>query len=357
MKAIHIKLWRDLQRLRAQVFTIAVVVAIGVAGFVGMFSVHESLKGSRDAFYRDNRLADVFASVKRAPVHLRGRLAALDGVAEVKLDVVFDAQIGLPGVAPPVTGRFIGLDLARAHAGRQGLNALTLKRGRWPERDGALEALVSDRFAVARSLNPGDTVHAILNGKRERVHLVGTVASPEYVFASQGGAPDDQSFGIWWIDAERMTQAFDMQGAFNQVALRLDAGMAEAPVLAEVDRLLEPYGAIGAVGRDKQLSAKIVEDELAQLKVMGTVLPSIFLAVAMFILNVVLSRQVATQRSQIAALKALGYSDGAIAWHYIQLAFAIAGLGVLAGLGLSVLIGQGMLSLYDEVFRFNRLAT
>jgi putative ABC transport system permease protein len=356
MKAIHIKLWRDLTRLRAQAATIAVVVAIGVAGFVGMFSVHESLKGSRDAFYRDNRLADVFASVKRAPVHLRERLAALDGVAEVKLDVVFDAQVDLPGVVVPVTGRFIGLDLARVHANRQGLNALTLKRGRWPEHDGTLEALVSDRFAVARSLNPGDTVHAILNGKRERVFLVGTVASPEYVFASQGGAPDDQQFGIWWIDDARMTEAFDMQGAFNQVSLRLDAGVAVAPVLERVDHLLTPYGAIGAVGRDKQLSSKIVTDELSQLKVMGTVLPSIFLAVAMFILNVVLSRQVATQRSQIAALKALGYSDAAIAWHYIQLAFAIAGLGGAAGLALSVVIGQGMLGLYDEVFRFNQLA-
>jgi len=356
MKAIHTKLWRDLKRLRAQVATIAMVVAIGVAGFVGMFSVHQSLQSSRDHFYRDNRLADVFASVKRAPMHLRERLAALDGVAEVKLDVVFDAQIDLPGVLPPVTGRFIGLDLARVHAGRQGLNALTLKRGRWPERDGALEALVSDRFAAARGLNPGDTVHAILNGKRERVHLVGTAASPEYVFASQGGAPDDTSFGIWWIDGARMTQAFDMQGAFNQVALRLDAGQVVERVLPQVDRLLEPYGAFGATGRDKQLSAKIVSDELAQLQVMGTVLPAIFLAVAMFILNVVLSRQVATQRSQIAALKALGYSDGAIAWHYIQLALAIAGLGVVVGLGLSQLIGRGMLGLYDEVFRFNGLA-
>jgi putative ABC transport system permease protein len=356
MKAIHIKLWRDLTRLRAQVATIALVVAIGVAGFVGMFSVHESLKGSRDAFYRDNRLAEVFASVKRAPVQVRERLAALPGVAEVKLDVVFDAQVDLPGVEPPVTGRFIGVDLARLHTGRQSLNALTLKRGRWPESDGVLEALVSDRFAAARNLNPGDSVHAILNGKRERVFLVGTVASPEYVFASQGGAPDDQSFGIWWIDAARMTDAFDMQGAFNQVALRLDSGTAVQPVIDGVDRLLAPYGAIGAAGRDKQLSAKIVEDELSQLKVMGTVLPSIFLAVAMFILNVVLSRQVATQRSQIAALKALGYSDGAIAWHYIQLALAIAGLGVLVGLGLSQLIGRGMLGLYDEVFRFNGLA-
>jgi putative ABC transport system permease protein len=356
MKVLHIKLWRDLTRLRAQVVTIAMVVAIGVAGFVSMFSVHESLKGSRDAFYRDNRLADVFASVKRAPMHLRSRLAALDGVAEVKLGVAFDAQIDLPDVLPPVTGRFIGIDLSRVHAGRQGINALSLKRGRWPESDGSLEALVSDRFAAARGLNPGDTVHAILNGKRERIHLVGTAASPEYVFASQGGAPDDTSFGIWWIDEDRMSQSFDMQGAFNQVSLRLDAGVPVAPVLLQVDHLLESYGAIGSTGRDKQLSTKIVEDELSQLKVMGTVLPSIFLAVAMFILNVVLSRQVATQRSQIAALKALGYSDGAIAWHYIQLAIAIAGLGALVGLALSVAIGKGMLGLYDEVFRFNNLA-
>ncbi len=356
MTTLHTKLWRDLRRLRAQVLTIAVVVAIGVAGFVGMFAVHDSLRTSRDAFYADNRLADLFAGVKRAPMQLHERLAAVPGVAEVKLDVVFDAQVDLPEVVQPVTGRFLGLDLAAVHAGRQGLNALSLKQGRWPERGAQLEALVSDRFAAARSLKPGDVVHAILNGRRERIHLVGTAASPEYVFASQGGAPDDTGFGIWWIDGARMTELFDMQGAFNQASLRLEAGVPERAVLTQLDRLLEPYGSIGAVGRDRQLSTKIVSDELAQLKVMGTVLPAIFLAVAMFILNVVLSRQVATQRSQIAALKALGYPDGAIAWHYIQLALVIAGLGVVVGLGLSQVIGRLMLGLYDEVFRFNRLA-
>ena len=355
MKAIHTKLWRDFVRLRAQVVTIAMVVAIGVAGFVGMFAVHASLKASRDAFYNDNRLADVFAGVKRAPLHLRQRLAAIDGVTEVALTTAMDAQIALPGVAPPVTGRFIGLNLARAHANRQGLNKLSLKSGRWPERDGQLEALVSDRFAVARQLKPGDTVHAILNGRLEAVHIVGTAVTPEYVFASQGGAPDDEFFGIWWIDDERMATAFDLQGAFNQAALSVVPGVPLVRVMERVDQLLEPYGAIGAVGRDKQLSSKIVADELTQLKVMGTVLPAIFLVVAMFIMNVVLSRQVATQRGQIAALKALGYSDVAIGWHYIQFAFLIAGLGVVAGLGLSEAIGRGMLSLYDEVFRFNSL--
>lgn len=356
MTALHTQLWRDLQRLWAQVLTIAVVVAIGVAGFVGMFSVHESLQDSRDRFYRDNHLADVFIHLQRAPTVLRDRLAAIDGVAEVQLSVVMDAQIALPDALAPVTGRFIGLDLARVHEQRQGLNALGLRSGRWPERGHAMEAVVSDRFAVARHLRPGDRVNAILNGRLQQIHLVGTVVSPEYVFASRGGAPDDRTFGVWWIDHERMTQAFDMQGAFNQAALRLHAPLWQPSVIQQTDRLLDPYGTRGAVGRDQQISAQIVSNELSQLKVMGTVLPSIFLAVSMFILNVVVNRQVATQRSQIAALKALGYTDSAIVWHYLGLAMAITVLGLVAGLLLSRWIGALMLGLYDDVFRFNQLA-
>ncbi|MFY7939436.1 MAG: ABC transporter permease, partial [Burkholderiaceae bacterium] len=119
-------------------------------------SVHESLKNSRDSFYRDNRLADVFTHVKRAPVVLRDQLAAIEGVAEVQLSVMMDAQIALPDTQAPVTGRFIGLDLALAQGQRQGLNALTLRSGRWPEQGNAMEAVVNDRFAVARNLQPGD---------------------------------------------------------------------------------------------------------------------------------------------------------------------------------------------------------
>lgn len=356
MNALHTKLWRDLQRLKAQVLTIALVVAIGVAGFVGMFSVHESLQGARDDFYRENRLADMFIHLKRAPVFLRDRLASIEGVAEVQLNVVMDAQIALPDARAPVTGRFVGLNLLQVHAQRQGLNALTLKSGRWPEPGHALEAVVSDRFAAARRLRPGDRVNAILNGRLQQVHLVGTAISPEYVFASRGGAPDDRTFGIWWIDQDRLVQAFDMQGAFNQAAIRLDDVRWLQAVIEQTDRLLNQYGTRGAAGRDKQMSSRIVSDELSQLKVMGTVLPSIFLAVSMFILNVVVSRQVATQRGQIAALKALGYNDASIVWHYLGLAMAIAGVGLVSGLLLSRWIGLHVLQMYDEVFRFNQLA-
>jgi putative ABC transport system permease protein len=356
MRALTIKLWRDLWRLRAQVLTIALVVAIGVGGFVGLFSVHASLLQARDDFYRSHRLADVFVNLKRAPTALRDRIGAIKGVAEVQTGLAFEAQIDLGDPGAPVTGRFVALDLRRAHAGLQGLNALRLREGRWPEAGAALEAVVNESFARARGLRPGDSVRAVLNGRLQPVRLVGLAVSPEYVFAGSGGAPDEHSFGIWWVDAQRLGELLDLQGAFNQAALRLHPGASEPAVLAALDRLLESYGSFGAVARRDQLSARIVDDELDQLRVMGTVLPAIFLAVAMFILNGVLARQIATQRAQIASLKALGYGDLAIGVHYLQLAVVVAGLGLLAGLALSGVIGRLMLGLYEPVFRFDALA-
>lgn len=356
MRALTIKLGRDLWRLRAQVLTIAVVVAIGVGGFVGLFSVHASLLDARDRFYASHRLADVFVALKRAPLALRERIAALPGVAEVKTGLAFDARVDLGDPGPPVTGRFVALDLARVQRGEQGLNALRLREGRWPEAGTTLEALVSEAFAKARGLKPGDSARAVLNGRQQTVRIVGLAISPEYVFASGGAAPDERSFGIWWTDARRLGELLDLQGAFNQAALRLDTGASSEAVIDALDRLLEPYGSLGAVARADQLSARVVDDELDQLRVMGTVLPAIFLGVAMFILNGVLARQVATQRPQIAALKALGYDDAVIGGHYLQLALVVAGLGVLGGLLLSAVIGRLMLGLYEPVFRFDALA-
>jgi len=350
---LDVKLWRDLKRLAMQVLTIALVVACGVAGFVGAFSTFRSLEASRDAYYREARFADVFASVRRAPASLAPRIEAIDGVAALELATAFDTQLDLPGVEQPLTGRITGLDLLQP----PGLNALTVVAGRLPERGAAVaEAVVNARFAEVRGLRPGSTLVALLNGRRETLHVVGVVLSPEYVFASRGGAPDDEWFGVVWIDSERVETAFDMEGAFNRVALQLAPGAQRAAVIDALDRLLEPYGAWGATGRDRQLSAAIVDNELRQLQVLGTVLPSIFLAVAVFILNVVLSRQVATQRQQIAALKALGYRDGEIAAHYVKLAVAIAAIGVALGIAGSLWIGHGLVSLYAEAFRFSHLA-
>ncbi|TAK04549.1 MAG: FtsX-like permease family protein [Candidatus Manganitrophaceae bacterium] len=352
MKMLDVKLLRDLSRMKGQAVTIALVVASGIGGFIGMLTAYDSLHGSRQSYYESTRFADLFSGVKRAPESLAEPIVQLPGVSDAETTTLFDVTLDIPNVAEPVTGRMIGLTDGRPPR----LNRLTLRRGRWIEPGERNEVLVSEGFATARGLQPGDRLAALLNGKREDLRIVGVALSPEYIYANRGGAfPDDKGFGIFWMERDGVEAAFNMKGAFNSVTLRL-APHARAPaVISALDRLLAPYGGLGAYGREDQISHRILDQELNQLKVNATVFPSIFLGVAAFLLNVVLARQISTQREQIAALKALGYADRTIALHYLKFVLVIVLAGIAGGIGIGVWLGHYMTGMYTTFFHFPQL--
>jgi len=349
VKAINRKLLRDLWQLKSQVVTVALVVASALSGFVGSFATYYSLVAARESFYESARFGDAFSDIKRAPRETERRILEIPGISDAETTVVFDVTLDVPGVAEPIVGRTIGLDEVRPPR----LNQLVIRRGRMPERGQVAEVVVSEGFATTRHLGPGQTITALINGRKETLSIVGVGLSPDYIYASRGGAfPDDRSFGVFWIGRERLAAAYNMEGAFNRVAVRLAPGASERGVIDAMDRLLEPYGGAGAYGRDEQLSHRILGQEIDQWKVTGTLIPTIFLAVASFLLNVVLNRQVATQREQIAALKALGYGNGALAAHYLLQVALIVFIGTLIGIAVGAWFGEGVTGLYARFFHF-----
>ncbi|HYQ98992.1 MAG TPA: FtsX-like permease family protein [Casimicrobiaceae bacterium] len=349
MKAIDRKLLRDLWLMRSQILTVALVVGSAFAGFAGSLATYESLVEARESFYDSARFAHVFADLKRAPRALERRLAEIPGVSDAEATVVFDATLDVPGVAAPVIGRMIGVSAGEPAR----LDRLVIRRGRAPQFGRTGEAVVSEGFANVHGLAPGDSVGVLLNGRHETLSIVGIGLSPDYIFATQGGAfPDDRNFGVFWVDRERLATAYDMEGAFNHVALRLAPGASERAAIAALDTLLEPYGGLTAHGRDEQPSHRILAQEIDQWKVIGTVIPTIFLVVAAFLLNVVVGRQVATQREQIAVLKALGYANGALVRHYLLQVAAVVALGIVLGTGAGIWFGTAVTALYAEFFHF-----
>lgn len=350
MKTLDKKLLKDLSLMWSQALTIALVVASGVAGFITSFSAYDALSWSRDLYYADARFADVFASLKRAPLTLEPQLQAMVGAAHVETSQAQVVPISIANVSDPIVGLLLGMDPLLP----QRLNTVSIRSGRMiaPRRNGAMEALVSEGFAVARKLAPGDRVTALINGKQQELLIVGLALSPEYVFAGLGGSPDRSGFGVFWLDKKALAAAYSMEGAFNQVAVRLAPGASEGAVIDQLNHLLARYGGNNAHGRDLQMSHRTLSSEISQQRVMGTVLPSIFLAVAAFLLNVVLGRQIATQREQIAALKALGYDNRAIGLHYLKLVLLIVALGVILGLALGAVMGKLFVGLYSDSFRF-----
>jgi putative ABC transport system permease protein len=351
--ALDRKLLRDLWQMKGQSAAIAAVIAAGVAMFVMYLSNFESLQRTRATYYHTARFAEVFASLKRAPASVEARIAALPGVEAVSTRVVADVTLDVPEMAEPATGRLVSIP----ERSRPVLNDVYVRRGRWIDPAHPDEVLVSEMFASAHGFDVGDRVAALINGRKRSLTIVGIALSPEYVYAIRPGEmiPDKRQFGVFWMGGHALASAFDMEGAFNDVALALADGASPTEALAGLDRLIEPYGGRGGMPRALQVSEWTLENELTQLQTFGFLVPAIFLGVAAFILHVALTRALALQRQQIAALKALGYANRQIAWHYVKWGFVIAGFGAVSGVAVGGWLGSGLATLYNQFFGFPTL--
>ena len=350
MKVLDRKLLRECLQLRGQIISIAAVVACGIMSVVLMRGTYESLVISKDSYYRDYLLADVWAGLKRAPETVRPRIERLPGVARVETRVTLQALLDIEGRDEPARGLLKSLP----RPGREALNRLHLTRGRYVAPGTRDEAIISEGFAEANGFEPGDTLDAIINGRLRTLSIVGVAISPEHVYEVPPGAlyPEHERYGIVWMSRAVLGPAYDMDGAFNEVTLTLAPGADEREVIARLDRILERYGGLGAYGRENQPSYEIIEDELNGNRTTGTVMPAVFLAVAAFLLHIVLGRLIATQRTEIAVLKAFGYSNRQVGLHFLGFAAVSVALGAAVGSGAGIWLGNGMVNLYGDFFRF-----
>src|SRR5262245_23875018 len=350
MSALNRKLIRDLLGMKGQAFAIAMVVAAGISMYVMYLSNFTSLQQTRASYYARQRFADVFASLKRAPLRIANEIASLPNVSAMETRIVANVTLDVEQLEEPASGRLISISSDR----RPQVNDLYLRRGRWIEAGRPDEVLASEGFFEAHGLNPGDSVRSIINVRLRQLTIVGVALSPEYVYSIRPGelVPDDKRFAIFWMDRQALAAAFDMEGGFNDVVLKLAPGTAPDETITQLDTILEPYGGLGAIPRALQLSHWTVENEVSQLQNFGFLLPLVFLLVAAFILNVARARALALQRAQIAALKALGYTNVALGWHYLKWALLIGLAGVVIGVAGGAWLGHLLIGVYNRFFRF-----
>lgn len=350
MQALQIKLWRNLWSLKGQAAAIALVVAIGVATMIMSLVSLDSLRLTQQQMYQQQYFAEVFAQLKRAPESLAERLAELPGVATVETRVMAPVNLQMPAFGEPVPG----LVLSIGDGTPPQLNRLFLREGALPDAGRGDQVLLSEAFAEAHGLQSGDLLEVVINGRYQRLRISGIALSPEFIYHIRPGDlfPDFSRYAILWMNRPALAAAFGMDGAFNNAAFTLAQGVGSKPVIAAIDQLLEPYGGLGAYDRDEQTSHRYIDEELTQLEGMARFMPLIFLAVAAFLLNVVTTRLIRTQREQIAVLKAFGYTSLAITTHYLALILLIVLIGSLCGLLLGLWLADGMAALYQEFFRF-----
>lgn len=350
MNVLNRKLLRNLWQLRGQVLAIAIVVASGVAVLVMSLSTLSSLQETAATYYERYRFADVFASLTRAPVQLSERIAGIPGVQYAETRISKLATLDIEGFEEPVIGQLVSIP----EQGESVLNRLALLSGRLVLPDHPDEAVLSEPFAEAHGLTPGDRLHAIINGNRRTLTVVGIALSPEYVYAIGPGAlmPDNRRFGVLWMGREALAAAYDLDGAFNDLTLALQRDAQPEAVIQQLDQLLSRYGGTGAIARADQLSNWFLMSEIDQLGTLARILPTVFLVVAAFLTNMVLARIIATERSEIGLMKAFGFRHLEIGWYYARMVMAITVVGIVIGWVVGAWFGQVSTELYAEFYRF-----
>lgn len=344
------KLVRDLWRIRGQAAAIALVIASGVSLFIMTDGMLTSLDETMRAYYERYVFADIFAPLKRAPERIVDRLREIPGVADAQGRVVAPLLANMEGAAAPISGVATSLDLTD---GRR-MNDAYISAGRMIDPTRPDEILLLDSFADAHGLRPGDSISVTINGARENFSIVGLALSPEYIYTIPVGelVPNDARFAVMWLERDALAAAFDLDGAVNNIVVDLSRGASVDAVIDALDRILKPYGATGAISRDDQLSNKFLTEELKQLSTMGRILPPIFLAVAAFLLNIVIARMIESEREEIGLMKAFGHTNRIVGAHYLKfvLAIAIAGAGLGSIFGLY--LGNMVSTMYQSFFKF-----
>lgn len=349
MRALDKKLLRDLWAIKGQVFAISLVLAAGIATYVMAASTLDSLLRTQARLYQEFRFPQLFSGLKRAPLSVLDRIAAIDGIQQVEARVIAPANLELAGYGQPITSQIVSLPDHEPL-----LNKLHLHAGRLPDPGLDQEAVVSDGFVKAHKLKPGFRLAATINGRRRMLEIVGVVSTPEFVFQLAPGSiiPDFKTYCVLWMRRQPLEAAYNMKGAFNQVAATLDRGTRVDDAITSLDAILRPYGGLGAHGRKDQISHRYLSEEFKQLQQMATIFPFIFLSVAAFLLNVVVGRLLATQRGQIAILKAYGYTTAAMTVHFLKFTALIVFVGLALGLAGGAWLGRGLAGLYMDVYRF-----
>lgn len=350
MQKLNRKLLRDLWRIKGQAAAIAFVIAAGIALFVMSRGMMTSLDETMRAYYERHRFADVYAPVKRAPNQLLAEIRKMDGVNDAEGRINGGGIVDLPAVSAPISARIVSIDPEAQSA----INQVYLASGRMIDPLRRNEVLLLRPFADAHGLQPGDEIAATMNGVRQTFSIAGLALSPEFIYALPPGefVIDAGRFAVMWAGREAMEAAYDLDGAFNEVVLKTSRDSDHRAIIAQLDNLLAPFGATGAFGREDQVSNKYLVEELKQLDTMGRILPPIFLAVSIFLLNIVTTRLVHTEREQIGLIKAFGYTNVQVAAHYMKFVLAIAISGAAIGWAGGVWLGKMIAEIYRLYFHF-----
>lgn len=336
------KLFRTAWRYKAQFLSMILMVAIGVGVFLGFNIEWKSIEADTDAFFESTRYADF-------------RLYSETGFSEEDIEAIqeisgVEAATRFLSVNAEVKGTKKSVALMTSE--NYTVSTMLITEGQAYEKssDGIW---LSDQFAEQNDIAIGDTMTLSYKGVEISGEVAGLCKSGEMMICTADEnqlMPDFETFGFAYISPEKLEEA--LGAAFYP----------QINILSDMTKEEMEEAVSDALGRTIMVTPK--EDHVAYAgalseaeegKTMGSILPVLFLAIGILTMVTTMHRIAVNEKTQIGTLKALGFRDRRILWHYTSYGFVIGLigtlLGVLLGYGVAAFIisPDGMMSTYFDL--------
>ena len=336
------KLFRTAWRYRAQFISMIIMVALGVGVFLGFNIEWKSIEVDTDEFFEATNYADyrVYSESGFSEDDLN---AVLDIAGVDAASRVFSVNVDLAGEK-----KALNLTVSESYT----VTTMTIVSGAEYAPDTA-GIWLSQKFAGANGIKIGDTVKMTYGGIEISEKVVGLSKSGEHMICvadTNQLMPDHNTFGFAFMSPKEFENTLGF-AFYPQINLR--SGLEKSELEQKIADALGKTMLV--TSKDEQYSYAGAQSEVEEGKTMGSVLPVLFLAIAILTMVTTMHRIAASEKTQIGTLKALGFRDKKILLHYTSYGLFIGafgtGIGILLGYGIASIVmdENGMMGTYFDL--------
>lgn len=321
------KLWRTMGLYKAQFISMIIMISLGVGIFIGFNMEWVSIEKNTGSFFDDTGFADyrIVSEAGFTKADFKS-IEDMDGVDRASRYICVNAD---------VKGKD-GDSVALTVTENEDVSGFMVLQGEAYDSESADGIWLSDSYAGANNIAVGDKLTLEYKNFEIKGEVKGLIKASEHMVCVRDETqimPDYDTYGYAYISPKFYEKAagFEYYPQINVIS-DMDKKAFTDKVDDKLDRTLL------ILSKDENTSYAGADSEIEEGKTMGSILPVLFLLIAVLTMVTTMHRIAAKEKLQIGTLKALGFKDRRILRHYTSYAFMIGIIGSAIGVALGYLV-------------------
>ena len=340
------KLVRTFFSYKAQFISMIIMISIGLGVFVGFNMEWKIIDKSVNTYFEETNFPDYFVYSEN--------IFNEDDLTKIKnIDGVDNASLYLSMQTNVVdTDKTLFLTCMNE-------KYLDFKYIEGKEYNDDLDGVwLSDKYALKNNIKIGDKIKVKYNTITIEREVIGTIKSSMYLICLQSTSqlmPDYEACGYFFMSPKSLIKEFNKYGLqkISYPEIIISSKLEKKVIEEEINKALSKTTLV--LGRDANINYSGPSGEIEEGKTMGSIIPVLFLVIAILTMVTTMHRITNNERIQIGTLKALGFKDSRIIFHYSAYGLFIGVIGSIFGIAFGFLIAYfiifsgNMMSMYLDL--------